>query len=131
MKNLVRPLRNALVVPLLAAVAACGGGVYVDATLPPGPPPDISIASSTDVASRGEPIRLIGAVTASNGVDYVSFFRIDFGVATPLGTIFRPPLQWDTSIPINAGNTVSYYARACDAIGQCTNSLVISVIVSP
>ena len=131
MKNLVRPLRNALVVPLLAAVAACGGGVYVDATLPPGPPPDISIASSTDVASRGEPIRLIGAVTASNGVDYVSFFRIDFGVATPLGTIFRPPLQWDTSIPINAGNTVSYYARACDAIGQCTNSPVISVIVSP
>ena len=131
MKNLVRPLRNALVVPLLAAVAACGGGVYVDATVPPGPPPDISIASSTDVASRGEPIRLIGAVTASNGVDYVSFFRIDFGVATPLGTIFRPPLQWDTSIPINAGNTVSYYARACDAMGQCTNSLVISVNVSP
>lgn len=131
MKNLVRPLRHALVVPLLAAVAACGGGVYVDATVPPGPPPDISIASSTDVASRGDPIRLIGAVTASNGVDYVSFFRIDFGNATPLGTVFRPPLQWDTSIPINAGNTVSYYALACDAIGQCTNSAVITVFVAP
>lgn len=131
MKNFVRPLRNALVVPLLAVVAACGGGVYVDATVPVGPPPDISIATSTDVAFRGDPVRLIGAVTASNGVDYVSFFRIDFGVATPLGTVFRPPLQWDTSIPINAGSTVSYYARACDAIGQCTNSNVISVAVVP
>ena len=131
MNNLVRSLRNALCVPLLAGVAACGGGVYVDATVPAGPPPDISIVSSSDVAVRGDPIRLIGAVSASNGVDYVSFFRIDFGVATPLGTVFRPPLQWDTSIPINAGSTVSYYARACDALGLCTNSNVVSVAVFP
>lgn len=131
MKNIVHRMRNALVVPLLAVVAACGGGAYVDATVPVGPPPDISIATSTDAAFRGDPMRLIGAVSASNGVDYVSFFRIDFGVATPLGTVFRPPLQWDTSIPVNAGSIVSYYARACDAIGQCTDSNVVSVVVLP
>ena len=130
MKNFVRSLRYALVVPLLAGVVACGGGVYVDDTVPAGPPPDISIVSSSDVALRGEPIRLVGAVTASNGVDHVSFFRIDFGAATPLGTVLRPPLQWDTSIPINAGSTVSYYARACDGLGLCTNSNVVTVVVS-
>ena len=101
MKYLVRAVRHALVVPFLAVVAACGGGVYVDATVPEGPPPDIAITTSTEVAYRGDPIRLIGAVTASNGVDYVSFFRIDFGVAVPLETVFRPPLQLDTSIPVN------------------------------
>ena len=113
------------------ALAGCGGGVYVDGSDPVYGPPAISIAASPDVAFLGEPVRLVAAVTADNGIDYVTFYRIDFGGSTPLGTLYSPPAQLDTRIPSNAGRSVSYFARACDRAGYCTNSRAVTVAVWP
>lgn len=120
-------VRGALVALAAAALAGCGGG-YVEAS---GPPPDISMTASTSVAMRGEPIRLVAAASASNGMDSVDFYRIDPTWDTRLGSIYGPPVQFDTSIPVNAGASVSYYARACDVAGYCTNSQVVTVTVYP
>jgi hypothetical protein len=110
----------------------CGGGVYLEIDDPPyGQPPAISIAVSPDVAGRGDPIRLVAAVTADNGIDYVTFYRVDFGTSTPLGTLYAPPAQIDTRIPINAGRSVSYFARVCDRARYCTDSRSVTVDVVP
>jgi hypothetical protein len=112
----------------LVLLGACGGGAYIDDT---GPPPDISLAASTPYAQRGQPVQLVAAVNASNGVDYVNFYRIDFGSPVLLGTVYQPPAKWATAVPINAGNWVDYFARVCDQAGYCTNSTVESVAVGP
>ena len=115
---------------LLVLVAGCGGGVYVDATVAEGPPPSITlaaVASATPV--RGDAVQLVATVSASNGIDYVNFYRMDYYGPALLGAVGRPPATWDTSIPVNAGSTVSYYARACDALGKCTDSQVVTLPV--
>ncbi len=125
------PWRHAALA-LAAALVGCGGGLYVEIDDPPyGPPPAISIAASPDVAGRDELIRLVAAVTADNGIDYVTFYRIDFGANTALGTLYSPPAQIDTRIPLNAGRSVSYFARVCDRARYCTDSRSVTVAVVP
>jgi hypothetical protein len=111
---------------LLATLAGCGGGVYVEAN---GPPPDISLATSSNYAVRGQALQLVAAVSASNGVDSVDFYRIDFGQAVLLGSVYQPPAKWNTAVPVNAGTSVAYYARVCDQAGYCTSSAVETVAV--
>jgi hypothetical protein len=115
---------------LLALTAGCGGGVYVDATVTAGPPPTVAVvAVATATPVRGDAVQIVATVSASNGIDYVSFYRLDFNGPTLLGTVGSPPATWDTSIPVNAGGTVSYYARACDALGECTDSQAVTLAV--
>ena len=111
---------------MLAALAACGGG-YDDV----GPPPQVSLGASTSVATRGEPIQLRASAYASNGMDHVSFYRLDYNGPFLLGTVWAPPPNWGTSVPINAGESVSFFARACDLEGLCTDSNVATVTVYP
>jgi len=120
---------------LLAAPAAallltaCGGGLYLEVSDPYGPPPSISLSTSTAVAPRGDLIRLSAAVSAPNGIDRITFYRIDPGVSTSLGVLFGPPAQLDTPIPVNAGSSVGYWAKVCDNAGYCTESATVSVSV--
>lgn len=112
----------------LLALTACGGGVYVEGEVD-GPPPAISLTTSVTDAQPGEVIQLAAAVTASNGIDYVDFYRIDSTRDVVLGGVTRPPARWDTTIPTNAGDSVRYYARVCDLAGYCTDSRVQTVYV--
>src|SRR5262245_54819334 len=124
--------RRLWAVPFVAAglLAGCGGGVYLElGDGYDGPPPTISLTASTGTARRGDVIRLSAAISAANGIDRVTFYRIDPGVSTSLGVLHGPPAQLDTSIPMNAGNSVSYWARICDQAGYCTESANVSVNV--
>lgn len=112
---------------LLALLAGCGGGVYVELD---GPPPDISLATSVTTALRGQPLQLVAAVSAANGVDSVDFYRLDFGRSVLLGSVYEPPAKWNTSVPFNAGSSVAYFARVCDQAGYCTSSEVATVFVA-
>ncbi len=109
---------------LLALLAGCGGGAYVEID---GPPPDISLAASSNYAVRGQALQLVAAVSASNGIDSVDFYRIDYGQSVLLGSVYQPPAKWNTAVPINAGSTVAYFARVCDQAGYCTSSAVETV----
>jgi hypothetical protein len=125
--SLAAPLwRSVAAALLLGVMAGCGGGVYVEAD---GPPPDITLATSATYAAPGQALQLVAAVNASNGVDYVDFYRIDFGTPVRLGTVYEPPAKWTTAVPINAGSRVDYFATVCDVAGYCTSSTVESVAV--
>jgi len=122
--------RLLLAVPAVALLlTACGGGLYVDVSDPYGPPPSISVSTSTAVARRGDLIRLSAAISAPNGIDRITFYRIDPGVSTSLGVLYGPPAQLDTPIPVNAGSSVGYWAKVCDNAGYCTESATVSVSV--
>ena len=120
---------GALALVALAGLAGCGGGVYVEGGNYVGPPPEISLAAAPTNAFRGDPVQLVAAVTAPNGIDYVIFYRLDPGATVRLGSVSRPPAQWDTRVPINAGPTVSFYATVCDVAGLCTNSAAVTINV--
>jgi hypothetical protein len=122
--------RHLLAVPCAALLlTACGGGLYVELGDPYGPPPTISVTASTSVARRGELIRLSAAISAPNGIDRITFYRIDPGVSTSLGVLFGPPAQLDTPIPANAAGSVGYWAKVCDEVGYCTESATVTVTV--
>lgn len=115
---------------LLALLAGCGGGVYVEATVVVGPPPTITLSAFAPATPlRGDAVQLDATVSSSNGIDAVYFYRMDFYGPTLLGSVARPPAIWNTSIPVNAGRSVSYSARACDVLGYCTDSQVVTLPV--
>lgn len=128
---LVMKRRSLLAVPFAALLlTACGGGVYLEVGDGyDGPPPTISLTASTGNARRGDLIRLSAAISAPNGIDRVTFYRIDPGVSTLLATLNGPPAQVDTTIPMNAGGSVGYWARVCDQAGYCSESVTVSVNV--
>ena len=111
---------------MLAGLAACGGD-YDEVW----PAPEVSLRVSTSVAIRGEPIQLRASAYASNGMDHVRFYRLDYNGPFLLGTVWAPPPNLGTSVPINAGASVSFFARACDLEGLCTDSNVATVTVYP
>lgn len=117
-----------LAMAVLALAAGCGGGVYVELD---GPPPEISMTTSVTDATRGQPVQLAAAVSAANGLNYVSFYRVDFGNSVLLGSVSNTQPRWDTAIPINAGGRVIYFAQACDQAGYCTSSSAQTVFVYP
>jgi len=131
MKRLTRVLRSAGVLALAVSMAGCGGGLYLEVSDPYGygPPPSISLTTSTSVARRGDLIRLSAAISAPNGIDRITFYRIDPGVSTSLGVLFGPPAQLDTPIPGNVGGSVGYWAKVCDSVGYCSESATVSVSV--
>lgn len=119
--------RRFLALALPTLLCACGGGeLYI-----PGPPPDIALTTSVTDARRGDVVQLSAAVTASNGIDYVDFYRIDYGQSVLLGTVSHPPARLDTVVPFNAGDRVAYFARVCDLEGYCTSSYAETVWVYP
>ena len=120
--------RRAAAVAVLGALAACGGGEPADDI---GPPPDVSLRVSTSVALRGEAVELRATAYASNGMDSVKFYRLDFGLPVLLATVLSPPPNWVTSVPINAGSSVTFFARACDLEGFCGDSNLVTVEVYP
>ncbi len=112
----------------LILTSGCGGGVYVET---PGPPPEITLTTSVTDAVRGQPVQLAAAISASNGLDRVDFYRVDFGRSVLLGSVYNAQPRWDTSIPVNAGSQVTYFAQACDLAGYCTSSRPQTVFVYP
>lgn len=112
----------------LVLTSGCGGGVYVETQ---GPPPEITLTTSVTDAVRGQPVQLAAAISAPNGLDRVDFYRVDFGRSVLLGSTSYAPPRWDTSIPVNAGSQVIYFAQACDLAGYCTSSRSQTVFVYP
>ena len=126
--------RSLLAVPFAALLlTACGGGLYLELGDDgyDGPPPTISLTASTGTARRGDVVRLSAAISAPNGIDRITFFRIDPGVSTSLAVLHGPPAQLDTTIPTNAPSSVGYWARICDDAGYCAESATVTVNVVP
>ena len=119
--------------PLAAALAAflvgCGGGVYLGYDYVPDDPPNVNLATSTDMAAPNEVVRLVAAASDDFEVDRVSFYRIDNGRSVLLVTDRSAPWQLDTVIPVDAVGSVHYFARAVDDAGQSRDSVVVTVLI--
>lgn len=115
-----------------ALLAGCGGGASVGVGIGvggDGPPPSIDLISATDAAYPNDVVDLDAAVRASNGIDTVSFYRIDGGGSTLLGTLGSPPFTWPVRMPPVGGVSVFYGATACDQAGYCTDSNSVQIDV--
>jgi hypothetical protein len=112
-------------------VAGCGGGVYLSWGSGDGFAPSVSLAVSPTAAAPGDTVMLAAAASDFDGIDQVTFFRLDGDVATPLSALARPPYSLETAIPLDASGSVGYFARAIDNSGDRADSKVVTVSVVP
>jgi mevalonate pyrophosphate decarboxylase len=112
-----------------AALAACGGGVWIG--IGGGDdPPHVSLVASPASASAGQSVRLSAAASDDDFVDRVAFYRLDDnGNTVLLGEDRDEPYEWDTAMPSTVASSVRFVARAVDSIGQWTDSSTVSVSV--
>ena len=114
------------------ALAACGGGVSFGFGDAFDDPPDVNMTTSVDSAHAGDTVRLAAAASDDFGIDRVEFFRVESdGTATRLATDKSAPYQFDTTMPDTTDQSVDYFARAVDDIGQASDSRRVSVSVLP
>jgi hypothetical protein len=115
-----------IVLPLVLALAACGGGLLDGAD----EPPSVSLAIGASSAAPGAVVRLAAAAVDDKGVDQVAFFRVETnGTNTQLGVDTTQPYELDTVVPANATGTLRYFARATDTTDQSTDSATVSLTV--
>ena len=116
-----------------AALAGCGGGVYVgygfDGSVDRAPA--VALTASATEAVPGAIVRLAAAASDDFGVDHVDFLRRDAaGHDTLLVADRTEPYQTDVTIPPSpAGSVLRYVARAVDAAGQSTTSAPVDITV--
>jgi hypothetical protein len=122
----VRP--TLVVMSLCAALAACGVGVSLGIG-PDDDPPSVSLAAAPSEAAPGQRIGLVAAASDDYVVREVQFFRVDPGGDTLIGRDSSEPYALETALPVDAGSTVRYFARAVDDAGQQADSREVTVTV--
>lgn len=112
-----------------ALLAGCGGGFVLGLG---DDPPSVSLVVSPSTAAPGEVVHLSAAASDDDYVDGVDFYRIDpDGRSFWVGGDGRGPWEIDAVIPttVARGNTVWFYARAFDSVGQSTDSRLVAVTI--
>jgi Bacterial Ig domain len=135
--SFVRPLRRTFIFPLLAAaLAGCGGGLYIgigdgDFDGYDDRPPTVSLTVPVTSIQAGQPLALIASASDENGIDDVIFYRVDGGTFTALGSDGSSPYELTTTAPTDGRTTLTVMARARDNAGNSTDSALVSVTVTP
>jgi hypothetical protein len=123
----------ALSLAALAALTACGGGVYIafwddgdDAD------PTVSLTASPQSAVPGQTITLLATASDDSGIDSVVFYRVEDGGngSTRLARVCCAPYRWTTPLPDTTRGSVGYFARAVDFAGNVTQSDTVAVDVA-
>jgi hypothetical protein len=119
-----------------AVLAGCGGGWFVafefgDVDFDDEHRPSVSLAADTSAARPGAQVQLIAAASSQSPIDNVEFYRFDAGAesSTLLGADGMSPYEWSDTIPLDAGDTVRYFARATDAFGLKADSAPVTITV--
>lgn len=113
-----------------AALAGCGGGLWIGYSDVDDDPPEVSLVAGSSSAEPGELLRLSAAASDDGFVERVRFYRIDDDGSTLfLGDDFGSPYQVETTMPSTTAARVRYFARAFDDFGQWRDSDVVSVTV--
>ena len=123
-------LRLSSMAAACAAVAGCGGGLYLefdDDNLPP----EVSIAAASASAPAGGSVRLVAAAADESGIDRVSFYRYDGNTAVRLGTDTAAPYEWVLSVPNDGRTSVTVFAEAVDREGNRQDSALLSIAIAP
>jgi hypothetical protein len=113
------------------SLSGCGGGVFV--AFHAGfddDPPSISVTTAATSVPAGQTVRFVAAASDDNGVDHVSFHRVDVDGTTLLGRDFSAPYEWTAFAPTDGRTTLSVFARAVDHDGNVADSATVTVDVT-
>ncbi len=132
MKQLLVPLRAALVAGLVAVLAGCGGGSdYEEGDGDDDVPPEVSIAAPAQ-AMAGATVRLSAAAADDwSGIEQVAFYRVDGSNAVLLGTDSNRPYELLMVVPSDGRTAVDVFAWAQDREGNEADSAVLRIAIVP
>jgi hypothetical protein len=126
----LRRLRLAAALSAGLAVAACGGGIYLefdDDDLDP----VVDLAASATSAQGGATVRLVAAAADESGIDRVNFYRFDGNTAVRLGSDSNPPYDWQFEVPDDGRTSVIVFARAYDNFDNSQDSALVTITITP
>jgi hypothetical protein len=114
-------------------LSGCGGGAVVVAFHSgfDDSPPSVNLTVAVDSVPAGQPVRFVAAASDDNGVEQVSFYRVDPGETTLLGRDFTAPYEWTAVAPADGRATLSVFARAIDHDGNAADSAPVTVDITP
>ena len=125
-----RPLRP-LMLLLPAALAACGGGLFIGFGDDDFGPPSVSLDAAQTSVVAGDTVRVVAAAADENGIDEVAFYRVDGGSAVRLGSDADEPYEWFVAVPTDGRTTLRLFARATDGWGNRADSAELVLDVTP
>ena len=112
-------------------LAGCGGGIHVGFGFGfDDSPPSVQLASASSSVPAGEPVQFIAAASDENGIDHVSFFRLDAGGEVFLGRDDTAPYQFTVLAPTDGRGALTVFARATDNAGNAADSAAVTVAIT-
>jgi hypothetical protein len=112
----------ALVLPALL-LASCGGSADDS------DPPQVAMAVTPTSAAAGASVTLLALATDDESVTEVRFYRVVGTGNVVLGSLFAQPYQLTVTLPSDATDSVSFFARAFDEDDNETNSATVTVTI--
>jgi hypothetical protein len=76
-------------------------------------------------------VRFVAAASDENGIDQVTFYRVEPGGAVLLGRDGGAPYEWTTTAPSDGRSTLTVFARAIDNSGNEADSVAVAVSITP
>jgi hypothetical protein len=123
-------------IALMAAVTlllhGCGGGVFFgigddfDDS-----PPSVNLTTAATSVPAGQQVRFVAAASDEDGIDQVSFYRLDGNGPVLLGSDGGAPYEWTATAPTDGRNTLQVFARAFDHFGSSADSATVAVAITP
>jgi hypothetical protein len=110
------------------ALAGCGGGFYISDGFDDDDP-EVTLSTDTDTVEPGDRLRLVAVAHDDFSVSHVSFYRVQSGTRTLLGSDSTRPYELEVQVPSSATGTLEFVARAADFVGQVSQSDSVEVEV--
>ncbi|HEX6703238.1 MAG TPA: Ig-like domain-containing protein [Albitalea sp.] len=112
-------------------LSGCGGGVFIGFGNFDDRPPVVSLTTASTSVGAGQPVRFAAAATDENGIDQVSFYRVDANGAVLLGSDRSEPYELTVTAPVDGRASLAVFARAFDDSGNSADSATVTVAVVP
>ena len=115
-------------------LAACGGGLSIGIGYGGSndfSPPSVSLVAAQTQVQAGQSVNLVAAAADENGIESVSFYRLDGSAARLLGSDGTEPFEWQAAAPTDGRNSMTVFARATDRAGNQADSGSIQIGITP
>lgn len=117
---------------LAAALAGCGGGLYLEFGDGDLGPPSVSLAAPAGPVRAGSALHVVAAAADENGIDEVALYRIEpGGAAVFVAADTAAPYEFDLVVPSDGRATLELFARATDGAGSRADSDAVRLVVTP
>ena len=124
--------RRPIAALLAAALAGCGGGLYLEFGDGDLGPPSVNLAAPAGPVRAGSTLHVAAAAADENGIAEVALFRVEpGGAAVFLAADTAAPYEFDVVVPADGRATLQLFARATDGAGSRADSEPVLLAVTP